>query len=68
MERGNSMTNMPPSEPGGADKRTMLRDHYLFENLPPQHIDRLSACIFTKRTIGLLAELPAILMVHAACP
>ena len=43
--------NMPaPREPPhcGADKRTILRDHYLFGKLTPQHIDRLSACIVTK--------------------
>jgi CRP/FNR family cyclic AMP-dependent transcriptional regulator len=32
----------------GADKRAILRDHYLFGKLTPQHIDRLSACIVTK--------------------
>jgi CRP/FNR family transcriptional regulator, cyclic AMP receptor protein len=31
-----------------ADKRAILRDHYLFGKLTPQHIDRLSACIVTK--------------------
>ena len=31
-----------------ADKRVILRDHYLFGKLTPQHIDRLSACIVTK--------------------
>jgi CRP/FNR family cyclic AMP-dependent transcriptional regulator len=31
-----------------ADKRAILRDHYLFGRLTPQHIDRLSACIVTK--------------------
>jgi CRP/FNR family transcriptional regulator, cyclic AMP receptor protein len=30
------------------DKRAILRDHYLFENLTPQHIDGLSACMVTK--------------------
>jgi CRP/FNR family transcriptional regulator, cyclic AMP receptor protein len=30
------------------DKRSMLRDHYLFKNLTPQHIDRLSACMVTR--------------------
>jgi CRP/FNR family transcriptional regulator, cyclic AMP receptor protein len=40
--------NMSPSEPGGADKRTMLRGHHLFGRLSPQHIDRLIACIVTK--------------------
>ena len=30
------------------DKRSILRDHYLFKNLAPQHIDRLSACMVTK--------------------
>jgi CRP/FNR family transcriptional regulator, cyclic AMP receptor protein len=34
--------------PVGADKRTILRGHYLFGKLTPQHIDRLSACIVTK--------------------
>jgi hypothetical protein len=37
-----------PSEPRGADKRTMLRSHGLFGKLTPQHIDRLSSCIVTK--------------------
>jgi len=32
----------------GADKRAILRDHYLFGKLTSQHIDRLSACIVTK--------------------
>ena len=32
----------------GADKRAILRDHYLFGKLTPQHIDRLSTCIVTK--------------------
>jgi CRP/FNR family transcriptional regulator, cyclic AMP receptor protein len=32
----------------GADKRAILRDHYLFGKLNSQHIDRLSACIVTK--------------------
>jgi CRP/FNR family transcriptional regulator, cyclic AMP receptor protein len=40
--------NMSPSEPGGADKRAILRDHYLFGKLTPRHVDRLSACIVTK--------------------
>src|SRR6516225_4928368 len=31
-----------------ADKRVILRDHYLFGKLTPQHIDRLSTCIVTK--------------------
>jgi CRP/FNR family transcriptional regulator, cyclic AMP receptor protein len=39
---------MSPSEPGGADKRAILRDHYLFGKLTPRHVDRLSACIVTK--------------------
>jgi CRP/FNR family transcriptional regulator, cyclic AMP receptor protein len=30
------------------DKRAILRDHYLFQNLTPQHIDRISACMVTK--------------------
>jgi hypothetical protein len=34
--------------PVGTDKRTILRGHYLFGKLTPQHIDRLSACIVTK--------------------
>src|ERR1700733_1987923 len=45
------INNMPiPREPPhrGVDKRTILRDHYLFRKLAPQHIDRLSACIVTK--------------------
>src|SRR3974390_1636123 len=32
----------------GADKRAILRDHYLFGKLTPPHLDRLSACIVTK--------------------
>jgi CRP/FNR family cyclic AMP-dependent transcriptional regulator len=43
---------MPVPEPRpphrGADKRTILRDHYLFGELTPQNIDRLSACMVTK--------------------
>jgi CRP/FNR family cyclic AMP-dependent transcriptional regulator len=35
--------------PVGTDKRTILRGHYLFGKLTPQHIDRLSACILSKR-------------------
>ena len=31
-----------------ADKRSILRDHFLFGRLSPQHIDRLSSCITTK--------------------
>jgi CRP/FNR family transcriptional regulator, cyclic AMP receptor protein len=31
-----------------ADKRAILRDHYLFGKLTAQQIDRLSACIVTK--------------------
>jgi CRP-like cAMP-binding protein len=34
--------------PVGADKHTILRGHYLFGGLTPQHIDRLSACTVTK--------------------
>jgi CRP/FNR family cyclic AMP-dependent transcriptional regulator len=34
--------------PRGADKRAILRDHYLFAKLTPQQIDRLCACIVTK--------------------
>jgi CRP/FNR family cyclic AMP-dependent transcriptional regulator len=34
--------------PVSADKHTILRPHYLFGALTPQHIDRLSACIVTK--------------------
>jgi len=34
--------------PVGADKHTVLRGHYLFGTLTPQHIDRLSACTVTK--------------------
>jgi CRP/FNR family cyclic AMP-dependent transcriptional regulator len=40
--------NLPPSEPDGADRRTMLQGHHLFGKLSPQHIDRLSARIVTK--------------------
>jgi CRP-like cAMP-binding protein len=44
-----AINTMPvPSEPRGADKRTMLRSHGLFGKLTPQHIDRLSSCIVTK--------------------
>jgi CRP/FNR family cyclic AMP-dependent transcriptional regulator len=32
----------------GADKRAILREHYVFGKLSPQHFDRLSACIVTK--------------------
>jgi len=32
----------------GTDKRTILRDHYLFGELTPQNIDRLCACMVTK--------------------
>jgi CRP/FNR family transcriptional regulator, cyclic AMP receptor protein len=47
------MTNMPvlrETRPPhrGADKRAILRDHYLFGKLTPQQIDRLSACVVTK--------------------
>ena len=38
--------NHPPHR--GADKRAILRDHYLFAKLTPQQIDRLSACVVTK--------------------
>jgi CRP/FNR family cyclic AMP-dependent transcriptional regulator len=38
--------NRPPHR--GADKRAILRDHYLFAKLTPQQIDRLSACVVTK--------------------
>jgi CRP-like cAMP-binding protein len=31
-----------------ADKRAILRDHYLFGKLSSQHLDRLCACIVTK--------------------
>jgi CRP/FNR family transcriptional regulator, cyclic AMP receptor protein len=31
-----------------ADKRAILRDHYLFGKLSPLHLDRLCACIVTK--------------------
>jgi CRP/FNR family transcriptional regulator, cyclic AMP receptor protein len=31
-----------------ADKRAILREHFLFGKLSPQHIDRLSSCIITK--------------------
>ena len=31
-----------------ADKRAILRDHYLFGELTPQNIDRLCACMVTK--------------------
>jgi CRP/FNR family cyclic AMP-dependent transcriptional regulator len=34
--------------PVGADKHTILRNHYLFGKLTPQHVDRLSACIVAK--------------------
>jgi CRP/FNR family transcriptional regulator, cyclic AMP receptor protein len=39
------------SKPDDADKRAILRDHYLFENFTPQHIDRLSACMVTKTVV-----------------
>jgi adenylate cyclase len=46
------MEDMPVPEPRpphrGADKRTILRDHYLFGELTPQNIDRLCACMVTK--------------------
>jgi CRP/FNR family transcriptional regulator, cyclic AMP receptor protein len=32
----------------GEDKRTILRGHYLFGKLTPQHLDSLSACIVSK--------------------
>jgi CRP/FNR family transcriptional regulator, cyclic AMP receptor protein len=32
----------------GADKRAILRDHYLFAKLTPMQIDRLSNCIVSK--------------------
>jgi CRP/FNR family transcriptional regulator, cyclic AMP receptor protein len=31
-----------------ADKRAILREHFLFGRLSPHHLDRLSACIVTK--------------------
>jgi hypothetical protein len=34
-----------PRRHRGADKRPILRGHYLFGKLTPQHTDRLSACI-----------------------
>jgi CRP/FNR family transcriptional regulator, cyclic AMP receptor protein len=34
--------------PVGDDKRTILRGHYLFGKLTPQHIERLSACVVSK--------------------
>ena len=43
----------------GADKRAILRKHFLFGKLSPQHIDRLSACIVTKtvkRGTNIFAE------------
>ena len=36
----------PPQR--GADKRAILRDHYLFAKLTPMQIDRLSNCIVSK--------------------
>jgi CRP/FNR family cyclic AMP-dependent transcriptional regulator len=36
----------PPQR--GADKRAILRDHYLFAKLTPTQIDRLSNCIVSK--------------------
>jgi CRP/FNR family cyclic AMP-dependent transcriptional regulator len=33
---------------GSTDKRSILRDHYLFARLTPPQIDRLSACIVTR--------------------
>jgi CRP/FNR family cyclic AMP-dependent transcriptional regulator len=54
-----TINNMPPIEPGDADKRTMLRDHHLFGRLAPQQIDRLSACIVTmmvKRGTNIFAK------------
>jgi CRP/FNR family cyclic AMP-dependent transcriptional regulator len=46
------MEDMPVPEPRpthrGTDKRTILRDHYLFGELTPQNIDRLCACMVTK--------------------
>jgi CRP/FNR family transcriptional regulator, cyclic AMP receptor protein len=36
------------SPPRGADKRAILRDHYLFAKLTPAQIDRLSTCIVTR--------------------
>jgi CRP/FNR family cyclic AMP-dependent transcriptional regulator len=46
----NDMPSLRDSRPSqhGADKRAILRDHYLFAKLTPQQIDRLSACIVTK--------------------
>jgi CRP/FNR family transcriptional regulator, cyclic AMP receptor protein len=35
-----------------ADKRAILRDHYLFGEFTPQNIDRLCACIVTKTVKG----------------
>src|SRR5438105_12709982 len=32
----------------GAEKRKLLREHFLFAKLSPMQIDRLSACIITK--------------------
>jgi CRP/FNR family transcriptional regulator, cyclic AMP receptor protein len=37
-----------PPQRGGADKRAILRDHYLFAKLTPMQIDRLSNCIVSK--------------------
>jgi CRP/FNR family transcriptional regulator, cyclic AMP receptor protein len=36
------------SQHRSADKRAILQDHYLFEKLTPQHIDRLSTFIVTR--------------------
>jgi CRP/FNR family cyclic AMP-dependent transcriptional regulator len=36
------------SQHRSADKRAILRDHYLFRKLTPQQIDRLGACIVGK--------------------
>jgi CRP-like cAMP-binding protein len=36
------------SQHRSADKRAILRDHYLFENLTAQQIESLSACIVTR--------------------
>src|SRR5277367_6751442 len=48
---------VPPHR--SADKRAILRDHYLFGKLGPQHIDHLNACIVTKtakRGTSIFAE------------
>jgi len=42
-----------------ADKRAVLREHFLFGKLDPQHIDRLSSCIVTKpftRNVTIFAK------------